>query len=217
MFGDIGLSRLTDAGLAWRVLDEEVEELRADQLEGADAVLVLGHERVTAESIPASGRLRHVARFGAGFDAVDTAACARRGVLVTNAPDAVRRPVADSVIALLYALAHHLVVRTGWCGRAVGGAGGVARPGLTGATVGIVGLGGIGLETARRVRAQDLRVLGYNRGDKSREAAEIGIELATLDEVLAHSDYVVVTVAANPAPGTSSANANWRSCGPRLG
>ncbi|WP_210589048.1 D-isomer specific 2-hydroxyacid dehydrogenase family protein [Streptomyces sp. GESEQ-35] len=198
VFGDIGLSRLTDAGLAWRVLDEEVEELRADQLQGADAVLVLGHERVSAESIPASGRLRHVARFGAGFDAVDTDACARRGVLVTNAPDAVRRPVADSVVALLYALSHHLVVkdrlvREGrWAERAAW-----RGSGLTGATVGIVGLGGIGLETARRVRAQGLRVLGYNRSDRGREAADIGIELLPLDEVLAQSDYVVVAVAAN--------------------
>ncbi|MCQ8187646.1 NAD(P)-dependent oxidoreductase [Streptomyces rugosispiralis] len=199
VFGDIGLSRLTDAGLAWRVLDDEVEELRADQLEGADAVLVLGPERVSAASIPESGRLRHVARFGAGFDAVDTDACARRGVLVTNTPEAVRRPVADSVIALLYALSHNLVVkdrlvregrwaeRREWRG-----------PGLAGATVGIVGLGGIGLETARRVRAQGLRVLGYNRGDRRREATEIGIELRALDEVLATSDYVVVAVAANP-------------------
>lgn len=199
VFGDIGLSRLTDAGLAWRVLDEEVGELRADQLEGADAVLVLGHERVTAESIPPSGRLRHVARFGAGFDAVDTEACARQGVLVTNAPDAVRRPVADSVIALLYALSHQLVVkdrlvREGrWAER-----GAWRGPGLTGATVGIVGLGGIGLETARRVRAQGLRVLGYNRSDRGREAAEAGVEQATLDEVLTGSDYVVVAVAANP-------------------
>ncbi|MFJ2907679.1 MULTISPECIES: NAD(P)-dependent oxidoreductase [unclassified Streptomyces] len=199
VFGDIGLDRLTDAGLAWRVLDEEVEEVRADQLEEADAVLVLGHERITARSIPASGRLRHVARFGAGFDAVDTDACARRGVLVTNAPDAVRRPVADSVIALLYALSHHLVVkdrlvREGrWAERAAW-----RGSGLTGATVGIVGLGGIGQETARRVRAQGLRVLGYNRSDRSREAADLGIELRPLDDVLAQSDYVIVTVAANP-------------------
>ncbi|MBP8534597.1 D-isomer specific 2-hydroxyacid dehydrogenase family protein [Streptomyces sp. MK37H] len=199
VFGDIELSRLTDAGLAWRVLDDEVEELRADQLEGADAVLVLGPERVSAASIPVSGRLRHVARFGAGFDAVDTDACARRGVLVTNTPEAVRRPVADSVIALLYALSHNLVikdrlVREGrWAERQKW-----RGSGLTGATVGIIGLGGIGLETARRVRAQGLRVLGYNRSDRGREAATIGIELRPLDEVLAASDYVVVAVAANP-------------------
>jgi phosphoglycerate dehydrogenase-like enzyme len=202
VFGDIGLSRLTDAGLTWRVLGEAVEELRADQLADADAVLVLGHERVTAASIPVSGRLRHVARFGAGFDAVDLEACARRGVVVTNTPDAVRGPVADSVVALLYALAHNLVVkdklvREGrWAER-----GAWQGPGLAGATVGLVGLGGIGRETARRLRALGLRVLAYNRSDRRGVAAQLGIEVHTLEDTLRLSDYVVVTVAANA--GTS--------------
>jgi D-3-phosphoglycerate dehydrogenase len=177
IFGDIGLSRLTDARLSWRVLEDEVEELRADQLDGADAVLVLGAERVTDASIPASGRLRHVARFGAGFDAIDVAACTRHGVVVTNTPDAVREPVADSVVALLYALAHNLVVkdrlvrggrwaeRGGWRGSGLAGATvGIVGLGIVG--LGIVGLGGIGLATARRARALGLRVLGYNRSDR---------------------------------------------------
>lgn len=198
VFGDIGLSRLTEAGLSWRVLDDAVEELRPDQLDGADAVLVLGHERVTAASIPASGRLRHVARFGAGFDAVDVDACTRRGVVVTTTPEAVRGPVADSVVALLYALSHNLVmkdrlVREGRWGER----GAWQGPGLEGATVGIVGLGGIGMETARRVRALGLRVLGYNRSDRSRAAAELGVETLPLADVLQQSDYVVVTVAGN--------------------
>lgn len=63
VFGDLGLGQLTEAGLEWRVLDETVDELRADQLTDADAVLVLGPERVVAGSIPESGRLRHVARW----------------------------------------------------------------------------------------------------------------------------------------------------------
>ncbi|WP_345639956.1 NAD(P)-dependent oxidoreductase [Streptomyces tremellae] len=199
VFGDIGLSRLTEAGLTWRVLHEATAELRADQLADADAVLVLGPERVTESALPASGRLRHVARFGAGFDAVDTVACARHGVAVTNTPDAVRRPVADSVVALLYALAYQVVVkdrlvREGrWAER-----GRWRGSGLLGATVGIVGFGGIGQETARRLRAQGLRVLAYNRSHRGREAAAIGVELRPLEEVMAQSDYVVVTVAANP-------------------
>ncbi|GAA3569252.1 NAD(P)-dependent oxidoreductase [Amycolatopsis ultiminotia] len=198
VFGDIGLSRLTEAGLSWRVLDDAVEELQQRQLEDADAVLVLGHERVSAASIPSSGRLRHVARFGAGFDAVDVDACTRRGVVVTTTPDAVRGPVADSVIALLYALSHNLVmkdrlVREGRWGER----GAWQGPGLTGATVGIVGLGGIGMETARRVRALGLRVLGYNRSDRRQAAAEIGVEAVALADLLRRSDYVVVTVAGN--------------------
>jgi D-3-phosphoglycerate dehydrogenase len=197
IFGDIGLSRLTDAGLEWKVLPQKVGHLAADQLEGFDAVLVLGAERVDEASLP-TRRLRHLARFGAGFDAVDVEACTRRGVLLTNCPDAVRRPVADSAIALLFALAHNLVIkdrlvregrwdeRADWRGS-----------GLDGATVGIVGLGGIGLETARLVRALGIRTVAYNRSDRRREADALGLELLGFDAVLAQSDYLIVTVAAN--------------------
>jgi D-3-phosphoglycerate dehydrogenase len=198
IFGDIGLSRLTEAGLEWKVLPQKVGLLAAQELEGFDAALVLGAERVTEESLPAGGRLRHIARFGAGFDAVDVEACTRRGVLLTNCPDAVRRPVADSAIALLFALAHNLVVkdrlvregrwdeRANWRGS-----------GLDGATVGIVGLGGIGLETARLVRALGIRTVAYNRSDRRREADALGVEVLALDSVLAQSDYLIITVAAN--------------------
>ncbi|MCA1187349.1 hypothetical protein LCD36_12995 [Saccharopolyspora sp. 6T] len=196
IFGDIGLSLLGEE-VSWRVLDEDVEELRADQLEDADAVIVLGHERITARSIPASGRLRHVARFGAGFDAVDLDACTRSGVLVTNTPDAVREPVADSVLALLFALAHNLVVkdrlvREGrWAER-----GSWQGAGLAGATIGVIGLGGTGMATAGRLGALGLRVLGYNRSDRP-DAADLGVELLPLPDVLRRSDYVVLTVAGN--------------------
>ena len=198
IFGDIGLSRLAAAGLEWKVLPEKTGHLAARQLEGFDAVLVLGAERVTGESLPADGRLRHVARFGAGFDAVDVEACTRRGVLLTNCPDAVRRPVADSAIALLFALAHNLVIkdrlvrdgrwdeRADWRGS-----------GLDGATVGIVGLGGIGLETARLVRALGIRTVAYNRSDRRRDAEPLGVEVLPLEAVLAQSDYLIITVAAN--------------------
>ncbi|MCH6470172.1 2-hydroxyacid dehydrogenase [Sinomonas terrae] len=198
IFGDIGLTRLTESGLEWKVLPEKTGHVVADQLEGFDAVLVLGAERVDDASLPASGQVRHIARFGAGFDAVDVEACSRRGVLLTNCPDAVRRPVADSAIAMLFALAHNLVakdrlVREGrWDERAAW-----RGSGLDGATVGIVGLGGIGLETARLVRSLGLRTVAYNRSDRRREAGALGVEVLPLDAVLAQSDYLIITVAAN--------------------
>jgi phosphoglycerate dehydrogenase-like enzyme len=198
IFGDIGLHRLTDAGIEWRVLPEQVDEVRPDQLADTDALFVLGHERVTAASLPRDGRLRHVARFGAGFDAVDVAACADRGVVVTTTPDAVRRPVADSAVALLFALAHNLLpkdrlVREGrWDLRARW-----QGPGLGSATVGVVGFGGIGQEVAARLRALDLSVVAYNRSDRSREARELGVRTGPLPAVLAEADHVIVTVAAN--------------------
>jgi D-3-phosphoglycerate dehydrogenase len=198
IFGDIGLHRLTDAGIEWQVLTDEVPELRPDQLADADAVLVLGHERVSAASLPDGGRLRHVARFGAGFDAVDVAACTARGIVVTNTPDAVRRPVTDAALTMLFALAHNLLpkdrlVREGrWDLRARW-----QGTGLRSATIGLVGLGGIGQEVAERLRALDLPVIAYNRSDRSARARELGVRMAPLEEVLASSDHLVVTVAAN--------------------
>ena len=198
IFGDIGLSRLTEAGLEWKVLREKAGHLAPHQLEGFDAALVLGAERVSEESLPADGRLRHIARFGAGFDAIDVEACSRRGVLLTNCPDAVRRPVADSAIALLFALAHNLVikdrlVREGrWEERAAW-----RGSGLAGATVGVVGLGGIGQETARLVRSLGIRTIAYNRSDRRREARTLGVEVLPLDAVLAQSDYLIITVSGN--------------------
>ncbi|QNE36754.1 2-hydroxyacid dehydrogenase [Leifsonia shinshuensis] len=201
IFGDIGLDRLTEAGIEWQTLAAPSSRIDAHELDGFDAVLVLGGERFDAESIPAGGRLRHVARFGVGYDAVDIDACAAAGITVTNTPEAVRRPMADTALTLLFALAHNLLikdelVRTGrwnersdWRGQ-----------GLQGRTVGIVGLGSIGLETARLLRALGITVAAYNRSPKTAEAGDLGITMLPLDELLAVSDYVVVTVAA--APGT---------------
>ena len=198
IFGDIGLERLTRAGIEWSVLEEQVAELRPDQLADADAVLVLGHERVSVGSIPPGGRLRHVARFGAGFDAIDVAACAERGVVVTNTPNAVRRPVADAALTMVFALAHnllpkHRLVQEGrWDRRATW-----QGTGLGSAVIGVVGLGGIGREVCVRLRALDLTVVAYNRSDRAAEARALGVRTADLDTLLARSDHVIVTVAAN--------------------
>ena len=199
IFGDIGLDRLTEAGIEWQTLAAPSSRIDAHELEGFDSVLVLGAERFDADSIPAGGRLKHVGRFGAGYDAVDVEACAAAGITVTNTPEAVRRPMADTALTLLFAVAHNLLikddlVRTGrWDERADW-----RGLGLRDRTVGIVGLGGIGLETARLLRALGLTVAAYNRTPKPEEAAELGIALLPLDELLAVSDYVVVTVAATP-------------------
>lgn len=199
IFGDIGLDRLTQGGLEWSVLDEPMSPLRAEALDGFDAVIVLGSEVFDASSIPSDGRLKHVARFGAGYDAVDVDACTHAGILLTNTADAVREPMAHTALALLLGLAHNVLIkdrltRTGrWAERAEH-----RGRGLQGATVGIVGFGGIGQEVARLVRALGVRVVAYNRSDRSIEAGGIGVEMLPLDEVMVESDYVIVTVSATP-------------------
>ncbi|MCC2670304.1 MAG: dehydrogenase, partial [Armatimonadetes bacterium] len=88
-FGDIGLSLLDQApGVEWEFLPENTAELRPDQVQGYDALLVMA-PRVTAASLEGADRLAVVARFGVGYDNVDVAACTRAGVLLTITPDGV--------------------------------------------------------------------------------------------------------------------------------
>jgi phosphoglycerate dehydrogenase-like enzyme len=195
IFGDIGLERLSAAGLDWSVLPVPGPVLTPAQLDGFDALLMMGGRGITPASLagtsPAGTSLRHIARFGAGYDAVDVDSCTRAGVLLTNTPDAVRVPMAHAALAQLLALAHALVpkdrlVRDGrwderirWPGR-----------GLQDATVGVAGLGNVGGEIVRLLSALGVRTLAYNRTPRP--------GTVPLDELAAASDYLIVTVSANP-------------------
>jgi phosphoglycerate dehydrogenase-like enzyme len=198
IFGDIGLDRLTARGIDWEVVPVPDQVLTATTLDGFDAVLMMGGRGIDAASLADTG-IRHIARFGAGYDAIDVEACTAAGVVVTNAPDAVRVPMAHAALTMVLALAHNLVPkdrlvrsgrwdeRTAWQGR-----------GLDGRTVGVVGLGGVGAEIARTMRALGVDVVAYNRTPRPELARTLGIRQLPLDEVAAASDYLVVAVSGNP-------------------
>jgi phosphoglycerate dehydrogenase-like enzyme len=139
-----------------------------------------------------------VARFGAGFDQVDLAACDSHGITVTNAPVGLRIPMAHAALTLLFALAHNLLpkdrlVREGrWDRKAE-----YRGVGLANATVGVVGLGGIGRETTRLLRALGIEVVAFNRTPRPEFCQEQGIEQIPLGDLLRRSDAVILTVSAN--------------------
>src|SRR6202034_2937249 len=89
---------------------EAANPLRADQLKDFDALILLA-PRFAASSVPSSGRLAIVARFGVGYDTVDVDACTQAGIALVITPDGVRRPVAVSIITFILALAGRLVVK----------------------------------------------------------------------------------------------------------
>ena len=165
----------------------------ADASSQCDA-LVLGAQPFGEAELgdPSRLALKLVARHGAGFDAVDLKAMSRAGVMVTNAPRAVQRPVALMAITFILALAQKLVVkdrltREGrWDERGLH-----IGPGVTGKTVGIVGSGGVGLETARLCAAIGLRVV-FARSPRNEALAAEGFTLVPLDEMLSRSDFVVL-------------------------
>lgn len=195
-FGDIGLSRLdTVPGLEWEFLRDEVVELTPAQIAEYDALLVLA-PRVTARTLAGSQRLAVVARFGVGYDTVDVEACTQNGVALTITPDGVRRPVAAAALTLLLALSHKLLIkdrltRAGRWGEKLNYMG----QGVTGRTLGVIGLGNIGRDIFKLTAPLGMKHLAADPFATSEQAAAAGAELVELDVLLRDSDYVVVCCA----------------------
>jgi len=194
-FGNIGLDLLDRApGITREFLESHSLELQPEQIRGFDALLVLAPS-VTAATLTGADRLALVARFGVGFDNVDIVACTRAGVLVTITPDGVRRPVATSVLAYLLALSLRMfdkdrLTRTGrWADKLD-----FMGTGLTGRTLGIIGLGNIGREIVRLARPLGMRYLAF---DPYLSAAD-EIEMVDLETLLRASDFVTINCALSP-------------------
>lgn len=177
-------------GPAFHELDEvEIAPLASlteprEDVEG----LFAANEPVPLELLP---RLRVVANFGVGYDRVDVAACAARGVVVTNTPGVLDDATADLAFALILAARRQVVegdrfVRSGGWSRSWS-EGSLAEE-VTGSTLGIVGLGRIGSAVARRARGFEMRVL-YTR--RLRAVSDLG-EFRELDALFAESDIVTI-------------------------
>jgi D-3-phosphoglycerate dehydrogenase len=198
-FGDIGLSRLeAQAGVAWEFLAENYAEMPASVADRYDALLVLA-PRITRQTVAGSKRLAIVARFGVGYDSVDVPACTEHGVLLTITPGGVRRPMATSALAFLLALSHKMLIkdrltRSGrWADRLDHN--GI---GLTGKTLGVIGLGNIGREVFRLAQPLEMKHVGHDPFVKPEAASTAGIQWLPLDELLKTTDFIVVTCALTP-------------------
>src|ERR1700687_4232196 len=150
--------------------------------------------RVPAAAVErADCRLRVVARHGVGYDSVDVAAMTRAGVLVTNTPTSMPRPVATTALTFVLALAGKLflkdrLTRSGRWHERVDNMG----LGLSGRTLGVVGAGGIGKELLRMARVFDLKLLATDPVANDVELGYIGARKVDLDTLMRESDFVVV-------------------------
>ena len=99
-----------ETGILWEYLTENTSELSASQVQDYDALLVLG-TGITASTVSGNEKLAIIARFGVGYDKVDVQACTDNGILLTIAPDGVRRPVATSIITFVLSLSHQLLIK----------------------------------------------------------------------------------------------------------
>jgi len=159
-----------------------------------DALVVRSATKVNAELIAAGQRLRVIGRAGTGVDNIDVEAATQRGIVVVNAPASNNVAVAELAIGLLIGLARaipqaHASLQGGRWERSkyVGWE-------VRGKTLGLVGLGRIGSEVARRARGLEMHVAAYDPVVSLDRAEQIGVELLTLDELLARADIVSIHV-----------------------
>jgi D-3-phosphoglycerate dehydrogenase len=180
------------AGLYWEYIAEHSPELTAVQVKDYDALLVLG-AGITTNTFTGTDRLAIVARFGVGYDKVNVQACTDNGVLLTIAPDGVRRPVATSILTFVLSLSHQLLIkdrliRTGrWKDTKD-----YMGMGLVGRTLGLVGMGNIGKETFKLAKPFGMRHITCDPYVTPAEAEEIGVELVDLDTLMRTADFVCV-------------------------
>ncbi|HPD15331.1 MAG TPA: phosphoglycerate dehydrogenase [Planctomycetota bacterium] len=161
----------------------------------ADGLIVRSATKVTAELIAAAPRLRCVVRAGVGVDTVDVPAASRRGIIVMNTPGGNTLSTAEHTMALLLALSRNVYpacasLKAGqWDRKSFMGTQ------LAGKTIGVIGLGRIGIEVARRCAAFGMTVVGLDPYMTPERAKELQIRLAaSLEEICAQADYLTVHV-----------------------
>jgi D-3-phosphoglycerate dehydrogenase len=190
---------LSEAGLAVLGADFEVRHTDGSDrsqllpaLADVDALIVRSATQVDAEAIAAASKLRVVARAGVGLDNVDVEAATKAGVMVVNAPTSNITSAAEQTIALILASARnvaqaHSALKAGeW-----------KRSKYTGVeldekVVGILGLGKIGQLVAQRLQPFGVEILAYDPYLQPARAAQMGVRLVSLEEILQQSDFITV-------------------------
>ena len=179
------------------ITHEQMGDL-ATAVRDADALVVRSATDVNAKLIESAQKLRVIGRAGVGVDNVDADAATRKGIVVMNTPGANAIAVAEHTIGLMISLARFIpkadqTTRAGkWEKKSLQGTE------LKGKTLGIIGLGRVGVEVARRAKAFGMKVLAYDPFVSQQLARDLEIELVGLDSLYASSDYISLHVGLTP-------------------
>ena len=189
---EAGVQRLSAAG---HQVDVRTG-LKPDELEEAigayDALIVRSETKVTAAVIGKSKRLQVVGRAGVGVDNIDIDAATQNGVAVVNAPTGNTIAAAEHAFALMMSLARHIpeadasIRRSEWTRSRFMGVE------LRNKTLGIIGLGKVGSEVAKRARAFEMKILAMDPFVPEERAKSMGVEMVDLDRLLTDCDFITI-------------------------
>ncbi|PTM58643.1 phosphoglycerate dehydrogenase [Desmospora activa] len=192
---------LSEQGIEQLLQAEDIEVIRKtdltpeqllQEIKEADALLVRSQTQVTAEVIAAGKQLKAIGRAGVGVDNIDIPAATSRGIIVVNAPDGNTISTAEHTFAMLISLARNIpqgyrsTIQGEWKRKQFVGVE------LNKKTLGIIGLGRIGTELSKRAQSFNMKVLAFDPYLTQERAHKIGVTQATLDEVIAQSDFITV-------------------------
>lgn len=193
---DRGIELLRQLG--WTITTPAAADIAADIVD-ADGLIVRSATKVTAELLEKAPGLRVVGRAGVGVDNVDVDAATRRGVLVMNTPGGNAVSVAEHTLALLLSLARSVpqlnaAIHAGRWEKSSG-----MGTEVRGKTLGLVGLGRVGTEVARRAQAMEMTVIAHDPYVAPDVARELDVELLPLADVLQRADYLSLHTSLSPA------------------
>lgn len=155
-----------------------------------DALIVRSATKVNRELVNAGTKLRAVGRAGVGIDNVDVDAATEKGIIVVNAPEGSTISVAEHTIAMLMGLSRKIPQACSTIRERKWEKSRFMGTQVYDKTLGIVGIGRIGAEVAKRAQGLGMKVIAYDPFINSERAKELGVSLVTLDELLGESDYI---------------------------
>jgi D-3-phosphoglycerate dehydrogenase len=170
---------------------QKPEDLKKS-VNGYDALVVRSETKITRDILDAATHLQVVGRAGVGVDNIDVAAATEKGVVVVNAPTGNTISAAEHAIALMMSLARRVPDANASLKSGKWERGKFLGMEVRNKTLGVVGLGQVGSEVARRARGLEMRVLAYDPFVAEERAKNIGAELVSMDELLAQSDFITV-------------------------
>src|SRR5215831_10413957 len=191
-----GLALLRQTG--WDVLSPSAAEL-PNVIGDADGLVIRSATKVTAELLEKAKSLRVIGRAGVGVDNVDVEAATRRGVLVMNTPGGNAISVAEHTLALMLSLARSVPQANASTQSGKWEKSAFSGTELRGKTLGLVGLGRVGMEVAKRAYALGMRILAHDPYVSPAAAREVEVELLPLDGLLKRADVVSLHTSLSPA------------------
>ncbi len=157
-----------------------------------DALVVRSQTQVTEDVIKAAENLKIIGRAGVGVDNIDVEAATQRGIIVINAPEGNMISAAEHTIAMMMAMSRNIPqanqsMRAGKWDRKL-----FMGVEVRGKTLGVVGLGRIGTEVAKRAQGMEMNILAYDPFISEERAASLGVKLTTVEDIVSNADYVTV-------------------------